>query len=201
MRPFASRTRLALIALSFCTMAGGSFAHADAPADSLVPPGWVWQGVWQDGRWSGQWIPGPGPMPGAPQPGAWQQQPVPDHADPGAMLMADRCHAHRHDDASRDHDGWHRPHSDCAAMPDDGMQPDPGYPGSAPGYGAMPYGPMPYTPMAYAPMGYMVVPIVTAPQAPCVETRTVTTEYVVDRRRRVLRAAPHRKEKRVYTGS
>lgn len=201
MRPFASRARLALIALSFCTMAGGSFAHARAPVNGPAPPGWVWHGTWQDGRWAGQWIPGPLPMPGAPQPGAWQQHPVPDPADGEAMRMADQCRAHDHNYALRHRGDWHRPNSDCGPMPDEVFHPEPGYPDGAPNYGQMPFGPMPYAPMAYAPMGYMMVPVVTMPQAPCVETRTVTTEYVDDRRRRALRSTPHHKEKRVYTGS
>ena len=178
MRPIAKWTRLALIALSSCALGASGMARADAPAGGSIPPGWVWQGVWQDGRWNGQWLPGPGVTPGTP-PGV-----APWAGDPDAMHMADRCHEHHHDHA-------------CEAFAHD--QPAP-----PPPYGAMPYGPMAYAPMAYAPMAYMMVPVVTAPQQPCVETRTVTTTtYITEKHRRVIwtHPAPHHKEKRVYTGS
>jgi hypothetical protein len=68
----------------------------------------------------------------------------------------------------------------------------------APGYGA---------PGGYAPYGYMMVPVMTGPQQPCVETTTVTERWVnVPVRRRVIhRRAPapkvyRVKDKRVYTG-
>jgi len=69
------------------------------------------------------------------------------------------------------------------------------YGASYPGYG---YG--------YAPMGYMMVPVPQAQQKPCVETKTVTYEYVDAPRRRYIPARPRPhdkrvKEKRVYTGS
>lgn len=67
-----------------------------------------------------------------------------------------------------------------------------GYPGAYPGY---------------APYGYMMVPVITGPQQPCVETTTVTEKWVdVPARRRVApRRAPVIREKRirdkrVYTG-
>lgn len=67
----------------FTSLALGSSAQAaakapppDAPIAAPAPvpgtppqPGWIWQGVWQDGRWSGQWIPAPAsttPPPAAP---------------------------------------------------------------------------------------------------------------------------------------
>ena len=71
MRSFANCTRLALIVLSCSTVATGGFAHADTPAPGAIPPGWVWQGVWQDGRWSGRWTPGPGVAPAAPGTGSY----------------------------------------------------------------------------------------------------------------------------------
>ena len=44
--------------------------------------------------------------------------------------------------------------------------------------------------------------ITTAPQQqPCVETKTVTTTYIIEKHRHVVWTRPHRKEKRVYTGS
>ena len=180
MRPIAKWTRLALIALSSCALGASGMARADAPAGGAIPPGWVWQGVWQDGRWNGQWIPGPGVMPGT-TPGV-----APWGGDPDAMRMADRCHEHHHD-------------RECEALIHD-------HPDFAPGYrpAPPPYPPMPYGPMAYAPVAYMMVPVVTAPQQPCVETRTVTTTtYITEKHRRVIwtRPAPHHKDKRVYTGS
>lgn len=67
-----------------------------------------------------------------------------------------------------------------------------------PGYGV---------PGGYAPYGYMMVPVITGPQKPCVETTTVTERWVdVPVRRRVIhRRAPAPKvywvkDKRVYTG-
>jgi hypothetical protein len=68
----------------------------------------------------------------------------------------------------------------------------------APGYGA---------PGGYAPYGYMMVPVMTGPQEPCVETTTVTERWVDApvRRRTIRYRAPapkvkRIKEKRVYTG-
>jgi hypothetical protein len=46
-----------------------------------------------------------------------------------------------------------------------------------------------------------MVPMPAGQQAPCVETKTVTTEYVANKRSRLIRAKPHHKDKRVYTGS
>ncbi len=182
MRSFANCTRVALIVAGCCALATGGVAHADTPPqDTTIPQGWVWQGVWQDGRWSGQWIPGPGMQPGAPAMVAPPPPPpgaMPWAANPGGPPMMDRCH-----DEHGDH---HRHGHDCGAN----MAPRGGF------------APMPYPQMPYPAMGYMMVPVITQPQqAPCVETRTVTTEYVVDTRRRVIHAKPHRKEKRVYTGS
>jgi len=74
-------------------------------------------------------------------------------------------------------------------------------------YGTPPYGIPPYgAPMPYGapPMGYMMVPVMQVPLAPYTETKTVTTTYVTDRsvrHYRVMRAKPHHKDKRVYTGS
>jgi hypothetical protein len=203
MRSIANCTRLALIAVSSCALATGSLAHADTPPqDTVIPQGWVWQGVWQDGRWSGQWMPGPGAMaPGgyAPPPsGAYAPPPPPGPmpwaGNPGPRRMADHCGDARHD--ADEHPDHHRHRHDCdAVIPDHG------------GYAPAPYPAMPYPAMPYPAAGFVMVPVITQPQpAPCVETRTVTTEYVVERRSRVIhtkviRAAPHRKEKRVYTGS
>ncbi len=75
----------------------------------------------------------------------------------------------------------------------------------------MPYAPLPYGQMAYGQSGYgtapmgvppgmMMVPVIQGQQAPCFETRTVTTEYVDDGPRRIARARPYHKDKRVYTG-
>ena len=194
MQPPISLRKWTRLAVSACLLAGAGLAQAQTmtPAPS-PPPGWVWQGVWQDGRWTGQWVPGaPGPMPQ----GAYAPPPM---ADPETQQMAARCrddrHSHGHDCAMflRDHPefaaGYGTPGQPYAPMP---YAPMP--------YGAPSYGPMPQG--AYAPpMGWMMVPVVQGPQAPCVETKTVTTEYVTERRHRVIRAQPHRKEKRVYTGS
>ncbi len=199
MRPPRLFARLALTVLASCTLSGLAQAQAPAPAPDAVPPGWVWQGVWQDGRWDGQWIPGPGVPPGAPAPGAYPA-PVAPPWDGGSdrRRMYDRCHDHH-----RDHDAdMHTRDHDCEEFTRDyrEFRSRPPVPQGAPVYGAMPYAPGAYAGMV-PPPGYMMVPVITAPQAPCVETRTVTTEYVVDKPRRVVRARPHRKEKRVYTGS
>ena len=62
-------------------------------------------------------------------------------------------------------------------------------------------------PGGYAPYGYMMVPVITGPQKPCVETTTVTERWVdvPVRRRAIHRRAPapkvyRVKDKRVYTG-
>jgi len=67
-----------------------------------------------------------------------------------------------------------------------------------PGYGV---------PGGYALYGYMMVPVITGPQKPCVETTTVTERWVDEpvRRRVIHRRAPapkvyRVKDKRVYTG-
>ena len=187
MRSTASLARLALIAFASCAVAGGTLAQAQTAPGGSIPPGWVWQGVWQDGRWTGQWVPGPGLPPGAPMPGAWQQPPAPYPADPTEVRMGEHCHQSADADADRDHHNWHRHKHDCETMAAAPPPPAPAYPG--------------YGPMAYPPMGYMMVPVMTAPQAPCVETRTVTTEYIIDKRRRIYHPAPHHHDKRVYTGS
>lgn len=192
MRSTASLARLALIAFASCAVAGGTLAQAQSAPGASIPPGWVWQGVWQDGRWTGQWVPGPGLPPGAPMPGAWQQPPAPYPAGPDAPRMGEHCRPGPDADADHDHRGWRRHKHDCEAIAEAPPPPAPAYPG---------YGPMAYPPMAYAPMGYMMVPVMTAPQAPCVETRTVTTEYIIDRRRRIYHPEPHHHDKRVYTGS
>jgi hypothetical protein len=159
MLSFTNCTRLALIGLSCSAIATGGFAHADTPTAGAIPPGWVWQGVWQDGRWSGRWTPGPGVAPAAPETGSYAP-----------------------------------PQGFGPSMPQQGPAP------VAPAYPAMAFG-TPETP----PMGYMMVPVPTGRQQPCVETRTVTTEYITDRPQhiahRVIRAKPHHKDKRVYTGS
>ena len=201
MQPPISLRKWTRLAVSACLLAGAGLAQAQTmtPAPS-PPPGWVWQGMWQDGRWTGQWVPGapggPGPMPQ----GAY----APPMADPEMQRMAARCrdnrHAHGHDCTMflRDHPefaaGYGTPGQPYAPQPYANMPYAP-MPYGAPSYGPMPQG-------AYAPpMGWMMVPVVQGPQAPCVETKTVTTEYVTERRHRVIRAQPHRKEKRVYTGS
>ena len=183
MPSFAMWTRLALIALSSCAL--GGVAQADAPAGGAVPPGWVWQGVWQNGQWNGQWIPGPGVTPGAPMPGG----------DPALMRLAERCHDDREDRHRREHD--------CAVFFHDHPEFAQGYPAGAQPYPPAPVGPMPYPAMAYAPVGYVMVPVITtAPQQqPCVETKTVTTTYIIEKHRHVVWTRPRRKEKRVYTGS
>jgi hypothetical protein len=204
MRHLANWTGLALIALSSCALAGGGVAHAQEPVPGAVPPGWVWQGVWQNGQWQGQWIPGPGGAPGAPMPGTYP--PPPSGAqwggDPGAMRMAERCRDSRHDGEGDDGHARHMHHRDCEAFFHAHPEFAQGYPGPTP-YGPPAYGPAPYGPMAYPPVGFMMVPVMTAPQQPCVETKTVTTTttYITERRRHVTWARPHRKEKRVYTGS
>lgn len=78
----------------------------------------------------------------------------------------------------------------------------------APPQGAYPYPAYGYAPMGYMPMGYMMMPVMiqSAPAKPCVETRTVTYEYVTSPRRRTIPARPRPhdkrvKEKRVFTGS
>jgi hypothetical protein len=158
--------------------------------------------VWQDGRWSGQWVPGPGVGPGqaaypSPPPGA-----APWGGDPETQRMIERCRDTRHGavvGAAIDRSGRKTRDRDCEAFFSDRPEFAPSY-GPMP-YRQMPYGQMPYGPVGYPPAGYMMVPVITGPQAPCVETRTVTTEYVTERRHHVIRAKPHRKEKRVYTGS
>lgn len=203
MRSIAKWTRVALIALSSCALGAGELAKADAPTGGPIPPGWVWQGVWQDGRWNGQWIPGPGAASGAPMQGMVPPPPgmMPWGSDPQAMPMADHCREH-HDDMTgpaMEHHGRHMRDHACDAVSQDHQEFAQGVP-PAP----QPYAPMPYAPMAYAPMAYMMVPVISGPQQPCVETRTVTTTtYVTERRHRVIetRPAPHHKEKRVYTGS
>lgn len=153
MRTMTNCTRLALIVLSSCAMAGGGLAHADTPQAGTIPPGWVWQGVWQDGRWTGQWMPGPA-------------------AGTGAYPSS---------------------------------QAGPSHAGAPPASSA-------YPPVAYAapggmPVVYAYVPVVTAQQAPVVETRTVTTEYVPETeyppetRERVIRARRHHRAKRGTTGN
>jgi hypothetical protein len=114
--------------------------------------------------------------------------------------MVDRCRDHHHD-RDMERSGRRARDRDCEAF-------FAGHPEYAQGYAPPPpmgpgYAPPPYGAMGYPPAGYMMVPVITGPQAPCVETRTTTTEYVdvVDKRRRVFRARPRRRDKRVYTGS
>ncbi len=255
------------------------------------PPGWVWQGTWQDGRWYGQWVPGPG-MSGPGMSGPGMSGPgmsgpgmsgaaygpagtyVPPRViDADMQRMIDRCRDYRHDSGvagavvggivggvvgnrvvsgdrvagtlggaalgavaggAIDHAGKRRRDRECEAFfadhpdyapggaaygPPPGVPPQPGAAGVPMAYGVpMTYGvPMAYATGTYAtmpmaPAGYMMMPvqqggqIPQAPQAPCVETKTVTTEYVDAPRHRLMRAKPHavaprRKEKRVYTGS
>ncbi|WP_353229381.1 glycine zipper 2TM domain-containing protein [Novosphingobium sp.] len=250
-------TYLALLAASACALAGGTALADQAPMAS-PPPGWVWQGTWQDGQWNGQWVPGnpavagyaPGYGPDSNSAGAYPPPPPgaqPMGDDPETRRMADRCRHYHHDGvaggaiiggvvggvvgnrvvggdrlagtiggaavgaaagAAIDHAGKRARDRDCEAFfadhpdyADNGMHH--GHHGGMP-YGAMGYG-APYYGGAMAP-AYIMVPVMQAPQAPCVETRTVTTEYVDVPRHRLIRtaprrAAPHRKEKRVYTGS
>lgn len=249
MRSHANWNRLALVALLSCGLAGG-IAHADEPQAGTVPPGWIWQGVWQDGRWSGQWIPGPAPM----QAGAYAPA-MPSSTDPETQRMINRCRDYRHDSvaggaviggvagavvgnrlsggdrlagtlvggaagavtgAAIDRAGKKARDRDCEAFFSAHPEFAPGSVAMGAGYPAPAYAPqyattyaqpyaqaypqMPYG-AGYAPVTWMMVPVVAAPRAAPVETRTVTTEYVDTPRRRVIRARPHRKDKRVYTGS
>jgi hypothetical protein len=115
-------------------------------------------------------------------------------ADP---QMMERCQDWYHDGDQDEHHRKHRHDRDCEAFVRD-------HPEWVQGYGPAPQ-PYPYgAPPMMAPPAYMMVPVIQGPQAPCVETRTTTTEYVTERGRaehRVIRVKPHRKEKRVYTGS
>ena len=149
MRLFAHCARIALIALSSCTLGTAAMARADdASQAGIIPQGWVWQGVWQDGRWSGQWIPGPGLAPDASHPGGYPPPP------PGPQYLPVT----------------------------------PPAPGTAP----MMVPTVPYAAPGYPVVGYMVAPAMPqAAQAPCVETRTVTTEYLPAWRPRVRRARRH----------
>jgi hypothetical protein len=174
MRLTVSCTRLALVALAACLSVGS--AHAQAAPAASIPPGWVWQGTWQDGRWNGQWVPGPGSAPMMPAGQPMMMPPAPPVAPP----MGDHCrnHRHGHDDAMACNGG--------AAYP---VAPQP---------------PMVYPAPAYPPMAYTMVPVMVpqAPQAPCVEKRTVTTtEYVIERHYHTWHPRPHHHDKRVYTGS
>ncbi len=211
MQPQVSMRTWARFAVSACLLAGCAFAPATVmaqvpgPQGPGVPPGWVWQGVWQDGRWNGQWIPG-GP-PGMPQampqvmpqvmpmpPGGYAPPPPPPIGDPHMM---ERCRDWYQDGDTDEHHRKHRHDRDCEAFVRDHPEWPQGY-GPAPQ--AYSYGVAP----VMAPPGYMMVPVIQGPQPPCVETRTTTTEYVTESGHaghRVIRAKPHRKEKRVYTGS
>jgi len=185
MRSIAVWTRVAALALSFGMV---DAAHADTPPQpGAIPQGWVWQGSFQDGKWTGQWVPG---VPGAPMPGTMvpatppAAMPGPASLDPDMQRMLDRCLENRH---------GHGCEAFFAAHPDFA-------PGIAPA--PAPYPAMPYPPMVYPAMVYMMVPVITVGQQKAVvETHTtVTTEYVTTRRH-CYHARPHRKEKRVYTGS
>lgn len=152
-----------------------------APMPS-VPAGWVWQGVWQDGRWSGQWVPGPGvPGPGTPGPAMSGPGMMPS---PGMMPPPPGVGAPCHHD--------HHAARGCDAVP-----PAPS------AYPPMPYGPAPYGSMPSGPMmmGWTWMPVPMQAPQPCVETRTTTVTYVEDHRRRVIAPRPHHHDKRVYTGS
>jgi len=230
MRSLANWTRVARIALSSCALAAGGLAHADAPPAGAVPPGWIWQGVWQDGRWSGQWIPGPA-LPGPavyppPRADAETQRMIDrcrdyrhDSVAGGAVIggVAGAVVGNRLAPGDRvagtlggaavgavagaaiERSGQKARDRDCEAFFANHPEFAPGYappPPPTPAYGAMPYGAG-----NYAPAGYMMVPVITVPQAAPVETRTVTTEYIDDTPHRVIRAKPHRKQKRVYNGS
>jgi hypothetical protein len=186
------------LAVSACLLAGSPIAGLAAQAQG-VPPGWVFQGTWHDGRWDGQWVPGgaPGMMPQGPMP----QGPMPQGpgygpvADRHTQHMIDRC---RYDRVKHGHD------RDCERFFDHHPEYAPGYAAQT-GYGAPPMGPYGQMPYGAAPMGYMMVPVMQAPQAaPYTETKTVTTTYVTEhdtvRYHHVTRAKPHR-DKRVYTGS
>ena len=100
---FANACRIGLIAACALPLAAAP-ARADEPpiappADAAaVPAGWVWQGVWQDGRWSGQWIPtaaaqgnAPAYLPPAP-PGT-----APAAPDADTRKMIERCQKYGHD--------------------------------------------------------------------------------------------------------
>lgn len=235
---------LKILALPACCVIGSIAATAPALAhghghDGDAPQG-VYQGTWQGGTWSGQWMPAaPNGYPAQysyPAPQGY----APPEPDERTREMMARCQSYRRDngvggaviggvvggvignriapgdrtlgtvagaavgavagsaidkaeDAHRAReceDFWR---SQPAATA--GYAPYPGY-----GYG---YG----YPVGYMPAGYMMVPVMIqqGPAKPCVETRTVTYEYVTTPRRRAIapRARPHDKrvkEKRVYTG-
>lgn len=246
---FANSCRIGLIAALALPLATVP-ARADQPvADGTYgtpPAGWVWQGVWQDGRWSGQWIPTASAQGNTP--GYLPPQP-PAAPDPETRRMVDRCRNYGHDSgatggvigglaggvignqavggvggtlggaavgavagAAIDHAGKKARDRDCdaffAAHPEyaPGARQPTGY--GAPPYGAPAYGYAPagyaYVPGGYsypAPAGYMMVPAPAQPGGGCTTTTVTTTEYVDAPRHRLIRAKPHRKEKRVYTGS
>jgi len=172
MRSSVPFTRLALIALASCLSVG--HAQAQAAPGAAIPPGWVWQGVWQDGRWNGQWVPGPGVAPATP--GMPMMMP-PAPPAPMAPVAGEQCRRH---------------HGHDQAMECNGGMVQPAYPV------------MPQPAMVYPPMAYTMVPVMVpqAPAAPCVEKRTVTTtEYVIERHYHTWHPRPHHKDKRVYTGS
>lgn len=187
-RRFISATLLAGAALALSTSALPTPALAHGGPDAAMPPApppqGVYQGTWQGGAWTGQWVQAPGatgPSPvGYPPFGYPMPWPTPAYgpvAGPDARDVCERDGDRHHHDRGR-HD-----RDGCAA------------PAAPYAYGY---------PMA---MPMMMVPVMIAPQQPCVETKTVTYEYVRTPRRRVV-YVPRRvwhekrvKEKRVYTGS
>lgn len=225
------RSFVSLLVLGAAVAAAPAQAHNHGGgAMPPPPPQGVYQGTWQGGSWTGQWVQGPQgayPMPYPAQPMSY---PAPD---PRMQDMMERCASYRPDsgtggavigglvggvvgnrvasgnrvlgtvagaavgavagraidkaeDAGRERecrDFW-------ASQPPAGAYGYPGY-----GYGYFP---------AYVPMGYVMVPVPQAPAKPCVETKTVTYEYVTTPRRRYIPARPRDKrvkEKRIYVGS
>lgn len=234
-----NRSIACLFAFGAAIAATPALAHQHD--DSPSPQG-VYQGTWQGGSWTGQWLPAaPGGYP------APYQQPMPyqpmgyapeSGPDPRTQEMMARCADYRPDNGvggaligglvggvvgNRIASGNRAVGTVAGAAvgavagavidkaEDKGREREcqdfwrgysPSYGAGYPGYGPAGYG------YGYAPMGYMMVPVtmVQGPAKPCVETRTVTYEYVdVPRRRHIpARARPHDKrvkEKRVYTGS
>lgn len=81
------------LAVAGCLLAGSGLVHAQT-----VPPGWVFQGTWHDGRWDGQWIPGnqgvPDGAPGAIPQDAYAPSSMPDRE---TQHMINHCRNYHHD--------------------------------------------------------------------------------------------------------
>lgn len=228
-----TRSLSAIFALG-CALGVATPALAHRHDGNAMPAQGVYQGTWQNGSWSGQWVPGqtgyPAPYPQAS--GYPQAEP-----DAHTREMLDRCQSYRRDNgvggaviggvvggvvgnriaphdrtlgtiagaavgavagAAIDKAEDRGRQRECEDFWRSYSQPQAGYDGYGyPGY-----------PAGYGPVTYMMVPVMMqqAPSQPCVETKTVTYEYVTTPRRRYIpaRARPHTKrvkEKRVYIGS